>query len=68
MIRYSIFGIEHIFYIFQDWVVKTLTELKYIDTTKSVWLGVKRNANDGWLGNQPFYQWLDGQTYNDSLM
>lgn len=52
----------------RDWVVKTLTELKYIDTTKSLWLGVKRNANDGWLGNQPFYQWLDGQTYNDSLM
>lgn len=53
----------------RDWVLKTLAEIKFTNgKTQSIWIGVKRNANDGWIGNEPFYQWLGGQTYNDSLM
>lgn len=51
----------------RDWVVNTLEEMKFTGDTQSIWLGVKRTASE-WLNSQPYYQWLDGQAYNDSLM
>ncbi|XP_071121881.1 protein SpAN-like [Mytilus edulis] len=51
----------------KDWVVNTLEEMKFTGDTQSIWLGVRRTASE-WLNSLPYYQWLDGQAYNDSLM